>query len=111
MPQLVVSRGFMHYCVQAIHAICLARFELDKAAGGDMYIRFAKCYLQVGGTKPKQQSQQKPPKVKHSVHNILQSFLDVITKTLSRSYKESALWNKLCSRTLSTHHVVLTSET
>lgn len=35
--------------VQAMHRICLAQFERDKAMGGDMYARFAGCYLKNTG--------------------------------------------------------------
>ena len=36
-----------------MHAICLAHFERDRAAGGDLYAKFAKCYLQLAGVTPK----------------------------------------------------------
>ena len=42
------------YChLQAMHAICLAHFERDRAAGGNLYAKFAKCYLQLAGVTPK----------------------------------------------------------
>lgn len=37
-----------------MHNICLAHFERDKAAGGDMYARFAACYLKLSGVNSKQ---------------------------------------------------------
>ena len=36
-----------------MHAICLAHFERDRAAGGNLYAKFAKCYLQLAGVTPK----------------------------------------------------------
>ena len=32
-----------------MHRICLDHFERDKAMGGDMYARFAACYLKTSG--------------------------------------------------------------
>ncbi len=38
--------------LQALHAICLAHFERDQAAGGSLYANFARCYLQLAGAQP-----------------------------------------------------------
>lgn len=46
-------------CLQAMHNICLAHFERDKAAGGDMYARFAACYLKLSGVKSSQYNPEK----------------------------------------------------
>jgi hypothetical protein len=40
--------------LQALHAMCLAHFEADQAAGGNLYAKFARCYLQLAGTQPDQ---------------------------------------------------------
>ena len=45
--------------LQALHALCLAHFERDQAAGGDMYARFAACYLNLAG----QHQQHQPHKL------------------------------------------------
>ena len=37
-----------------MHKICLAHFERDLAAGGNMYSKFARCYLQLAGKEPSQ---------------------------------------------------------
>lgn len=48
--------------MQAMHKICLAHFERDQAAGGNLYSKFARCYLQLAGKEPGQQ------KAKQSLH-------------------------------------------
>ena len=35
--------------MQAMHKICLAHMERDNAAGGNLYAKFARCYLQLAG--------------------------------------------------------------
>lgn len=36
--------------------MCLAHFEADQAAGGNLYAKFARCYLQLAGAQPNQPS-------------------------------------------------------
>ena len=45
-----------HFWLQALHAMCLAHFEADQAAGGNLYAKFARCYLQLAEEKPNQPS-------------------------------------------------------
>ena len=40
-----------------MHELCLAHFERDRAAGGNLYAKFAKCYLQLAGVTPKDSPQ------------------------------------------------------
>lgn len=46
--------------MQAMHKICLAHFERDQAAGGNLYSKFARCYLQLAGKEPGQQKAKQP---------------------------------------------------
>lgn len=47
-----------------MHKICLAHFERDQAAGGNLYAKFARCYLQLAGKEPDQmKSKQALPAV------------------------------------------------
>ncbi len=47
--------------LQALHAMCLAHFEADQAAGGNLYAKFARCYLQLAGTQPDQHKTKAQP--------------------------------------------------
>lgn len=49
--------------MQAMHKICLAHMERDNAAGGNLYARFARCYLQLAGKEQACQTKafQNPP--------------------------------------------------
>ena len=47
--------------LQALHAMCLAHFEEDQAAGGNLYAKFARCYLQLSGAKPDQHKTKAQP--------------------------------------------------
>lgn len=46
--------------MQAMHKICLAHFERDQAAGGNLYSKFARCYLQLAGKEAGQQKAKQP---------------------------------------------------
>ena len=46
-----------------MHKICLAHMERDNAAGGNLYAKFARCYLQLAGKEQARQpmASQNPP--------------------------------------------------
>lgn len=46
--------------LQAMHKICLAHFERDQAAGGNMYVKFARCYLELAGKDCSQLKAKEP---------------------------------------------------
>ena len=46
--------------LQAMHKICLAHFERDQAAGGNMYVKFARCYLELAGKEYSQLKAKEP---------------------------------------------------
>ena len=41
--------------------MCLAHFEEDQAAGGNLYAKFARCYLQLSGAQPDQHKTKAQP--------------------------------------------------
>ncbi|KAL3130729.1 hypothetical protein ABBQ38_000076 [Trebouxia sp. C0009 RCD-2024] len=55
----VEDHSFMRYA-EALHKICLAHFERDQAAGGNLYAKFARCYLQLAGKETSQPQPKQP---------------------------------------------------
>lgn len=49
------------FWLQALHAMCRAHFEEDQAAGGNLYAKFARCYLQLSGAQPDQHKKKAQP--------------------------------------------------
>lgn len=47
--------------LQALHAMCRTHFEEDQAAGGNLYAKFARCYLQLSGAQPDQHKTKAQP--------------------------------------------------
>ncbi|DBA83613.1 hypothetical protein WJX77_012231 [Trebouxia sp. C0004] len=54
------DHNLMRYA-EALHTMCLAHFEADQAAGGNLYAKFARCYLQLAGTQPDQHKSKTQP--------------------------------------------------
>ncbi|KAL0043790.1 hypothetical protein WJX82_000576 [Trebouxia sp. C0006] len=54
------DHSLMRYA-EALHAMCRAHFEEDQAAGGNLYAKFACCYLQLSGAQPDQHKKKAQP--------------------------------------------------